>query len=49
MVESSRSLGTALKSLSGEKGTILIVDDEASRKPDFTDAVRNDWLQCSYS
>ncbi|MBN3909361.1 MAG: response regulator transcription factor [Nostoc sp. NMS1] len=30
MVESSRSLGTALRNLSGEKGTILVVDDEAS-------------------
>ncbi|MBD2525730.1 response regulator transcription factor RpaB [Nostoc sp. FACHB-133] len=30
MVESSRWKGTALRNLSGDKGTILIVDDEAS-------------------
>jgi OmpR family response regulator RpaB len=30
MVESSRLLGTALRNLSGDKGTILVVDDEAS-------------------
>lgn len=30
MVESSRCGGTALRNLSGDKGTILVVDDEAS-------------------
>jgi OmpR family response regulator RpaB len=30
MVESSRLLGTALRNLLGDKGTILVVDDEAS-------------------
>jgi OmpR family response regulator RpaB len=30
MVESSRCGGTALRNLSGEKGTILVVDDEAN-------------------
>lgn len=30
MVKSSRWKGTALRNLSGEKGTILVVDDEAS-------------------
>jgi OmpR family response regulator RpaB len=30
MVESSRWKGTALRNLSGDKGTILVVDDEAS-------------------
>ncbi|MBE9002653.1 hypothetical protein IQ274_31845 [Nostoc sp. LEGE 12447] len=30
MVEGSRCGGTALKNLSGEKGKILVVDDEAS-------------------
>ncbi len=30
MVESSRWKGTALKNLSGDKGTILVVDDEVS-------------------
>ncbi|MBD2248651.1 response regulator, partial [Nostoc sp. FACHB-888] len=30
MLESSRLLGTALRNLSGDKGTILVVDDEAS-------------------
>jgi CheY-like chemotaxis protein len=30
MVESSRCGGTALRNLSAEKGTILVVDDEAS-------------------
>ena len=30
MVESSRLLGTALRNLSADKGTILVVDDEAS-------------------
>ncbi|MBE8992329.1 hypothetical protein [Nostoc sp. LEGE 12450] len=49
MVESSRWKGTALRNLASDKGTILVVDDEASRKPNFTDAARNDWLQCSYS
>lgn len=30
MIESSRCGGTALRNLSGDKGTILVVDDEAS-------------------
>ncbi|WP_228038787.1 hypothetical protein [Nostoc sp. LEGE 12450] len=30
MVESSRCGGTALRNLSGDKGIILVVDDEAS-------------------
>ena len=30
MIESSRWKGTALRNLSGEKGKILVVDDEAS-------------------
>ncbi|MBD2511672.1 hypothetical protein H6G91_31270 [Nostoc muscorum FACHB-395] len=40
IIDSSRSLGTALRNLSGDKGKILVVDDEASRKPNFTDAFR---------
>ncbi|MEJ6487554.1 hypothetical protein N0Y54_40965 [Nostoc punctiforme UO1] len=40
IIDSSRSLGTALRNLSGDKGKILVVDDEASTKPNFTDAFR---------